>query len=270
MKDQDLPHTTPGFGRERRGRLNTTANVDKGTWPCPSASSIFSRSNRPLQLAHRGAHAGRTHVRLRPGDRRPPRAHQRHPRQLYGSLGPPVAGTAATRPSCSASRGTTPPGSIPSPPRSRRGDSHHRRIRLLGRHEVPFDHRADIVCTAASPAVHPNGMMLHAFDATVPLRTRTYYSVAADSWWTRARPARAREGNPRPRSPILFAPGTTCSLGRQTGLSSAASCWRMRNAGAKPATRPAEIRKGLARDMVVMQSACKPGFRERACCPALR
>lgn len=67
-----------------------------------------------------------------------------------------------------------------------------RRISLLDAHEIDFDPDRDLTLhRRRSLPYHPNGMTFAAYDGSgAEVRSRTYYSVVAASWWTRRRPAR--------------------------------------------------------------------------------
>ncbi len=146
------------------------------------------------------------------------------------------------------------------------------RIRLLGRHEIAFDHRADIVMhRRESLPFHPNGMMLYASDADgTNLRTRTYYSVGGGFVVDESATGAARVKESETKVPYPFRTGQDLlGIADETGLSISRIMLENEKAlGTETGhAGTAEIRKGLLEIWSVMRECVQNGFSREGVLP---
>ena len=162
------------------------------------------RGHRPLQLAHRGADAGRAHLRAGP-------AHAPACSSRWAGCGPscsarsapPATATARSRPSCSAWRARR-----PRPPTPRAADPRLAEVRATGRlrldgtHEIACDVDTDVVLHRRKTLpFHSNGMRFTAW-ASAAARGRGAAAparVLLGRRRLRARPGRGRRERDRAR-----------------------------------------------------------------------
>ena len=135
-------------------------------------------------------------------------------------------------------------------------------IRLLGRHAIAFDEKADLLFRKRERLPHhPNGMRFEAFDATGNLlERREYYSVGGGFVINQDKASEDRIVADTTPQPYPFASGDELlSLCREHGLRIAdimlanESCWRPED----------EIHTGLLRIRGAMGSCMERGYRQR-------
>ncbi|MEA3113874.1 MAG: L-serine dehydratase, partial [Caballeronia sp.] len=131
-----------------------------------------------------------------------------------------------------------------------------KKLPLLGRHEISFVLKEHIVFLRQALAEHPNGMKLHAFDASgMSLRDSTYLSVGGGFVVT-AGASNVKVLTAIEQLPYAFQSGDELlALCRETGKSVAQLMWENERVWRSED----EIRSGLLRIWEVMQSCVKRG-----------
>ncbi|WP_394826468.1 L-serine ammonia-lyase [Pendulispora albinea] len=146
------------------------------------------------------------------------------------------------------------------------------KIRLFGQREVAFDPREDIVMhRLKSLPFHPNGMMLHAYDAEgVVLRSRTYYSVGGGFVVDEQAAGADRIKASDTQVPHPFRTGAELlALADETGLSISRIMLENEKALGKESGHvgAAAIRQGLLEIWSVMKECVQNGFLREGVLP---
>jgi len=142
----------------------------------------------------------------------------------------------------------------------------HKRLRLLGRHEVGFDEKHDLIMNKRQKLpFHTNGMRFTAYDAEgAVIATRDYYSVGGGFVVNQDEAAEDRIVADETELPHPFHSGEEL-LRRceETGLPIA----RLMFANEQAWRTPAEIQDGLGELWKAMQDCTARGMRERGTLP---
>jgi L-serine dehydratase len=187
--------------------------------------------------------------------------------ELYGSLGATGLGHGSDKAVLLGLEGEAPDEvDTETVPARLAGLRRNKRLALLGRHEIAFDEKADLVMhRRESLPFHPNGMRFTAFDAAgAVLDTRVYYSVGGG--FVLDESATGGSSIVADRTPLAH-PFTTgdelLARCRETGLSISAlmldneTAWRPRE----------ETRAALLRIWDVMQGCVKRGCTKEGVMP---
>ena len=193
--------------------------------------------------------------------------------ELYGSLGATGRGHGSDKAVMLGFEGNHPAQIDPFVAQDREAEIRSTlKLRLLGTHEIPFDHREHVVMhRRESLPFHPNGMILHAHDADgAVLRSRTYYSVGGgfvvDEHATGAQ--RVKESDTVIPYPFRTG-GQLLAYAEETGLSISRIMLENEKALGKETgySTVADIRRGLLEIWSVMRECVRNGFAREGVLP---
>ena len=187
--------------------------------------------------------------------------------ELYGSLAMTGKGHGTDRAVLIGLEGETPegvdPGWMPQRVAEIRSTG---RIALLGRHEIPFEEKRDLVFNRKELLpLHSNGMRFTAFDAEGQiLDERTFYSVGGGFVVDESTAGENRLVEDRTEHPYPFTSGEALlALGNELGL----PIWRIMLENEKVWRSEEEIRAGLLRIWDAMQQCVDRGCRQEGVLP---
>jgi len=138
------------------------------------------------------------------------------------------------------------------------------RIRLLGRHEIDFNEKAQLLLlrTERLPG-HPNGMRFTATADGKTLREEEYYSIGG-GFIVRAGESQAREATERPHPPYPFNSGAELLvLCRENGL----ELFELVLANERTWASEEQVRAGVLHLWQVMQQCVERGFHQSGVLP---
>ena len=138
------------------------------------------------------------------------------------------------------------------------------RIRLLGRHEIDFSEKAQLLLlrTERLPG-HPNGMRFAAAASGKTLREEDYYSIGG-GFIVRGGESQAREATERPQPPYPFnSAAELLRLCRENGL----ELFELVLANERTWASEAQVRAGVLRLWQVMQQCVERGFHQSGVLP---
>ena len=139
------------------------------------------------------------------------------------------------------------------------------RIRLLGRHEIDFNEKTQLLLLRAERLPnHPNGMRFTAADAGGGvLREEDYYSIGG-GFIVRGGESQAREASARPQPPYPFNSGAELlSLCRENGL----ELFELVLANERTWASEERVRAGVLHLWQVMQACVERGFHQTGVLP---
>jgi L-serine dehydratase len=138
------------------------------------------------------------------------------------------------------------------------------RIRLLGRHEIEFDEKTQLLLhrTERLPD-HPNGMRFTASEHGRTLREEQYYSIGG-GFIVRGGESQAREATEHPQPPYPFnSAAELLSLCRENGL----ELFELVLANERTWKSEQQVRAGVLHLWQVMQSCVERGFHQTGVLP---
>ncbi|MBW4051925.1 MAG: L-serine ammonia-lyase [Proteobacteria bacterium] len=139
------------------------------------------------------------------------------------------------------------------------------RIRLLGRQEIDFDEKSDLLLLRSERLPgHPNGMRFAAVAADgTALREEEYYSIGG-GFIVRGGESHAREASERPRPPYPFTSAAELlSLCRENGL----ELYELVLANERTWASEQQVRAGVLQLWNVMQGCVERGFHQTGVLP---
>ncbi len=138
------------------------------------------------------------------------------------------------------------------------------RLALLGRHEIPFDEKRDLLLLRAERLPeHANGMRFTAAADGATVCEREYYSIGG-GFIVRAGEGQAREATARPAAPYPFASGRELlALCQENGL----EIFELMLANERTWASDASVRAGVMKIWEVMQACVERGFRQNGTLP---
>ena len=187
--------------------------------------------------------------------------------ELYGSLAMTGKGHGTDRAVLAGLEGETPEGVDPEwmPRRAAEIRAGHR-LRLLGRHEIAFDERQDLVWNRKELLpLHSNGMRFAAFDAAgEAVEARTYYSVGGGFVVDEATAGQDRLVPDATVLPYIWKSGAELlALCRERRM----AIWELMLANERAWRSEEEVRAGLLRIWDAMQRCVERGCRQTGTLP---
>ncbi|WP_394832473.1 L-serine ammonia-lyase [Pendulispora rubella] len=193
--------------------------------------------------------------------------------ELYGSLGATGKGHGSDKAVMLGLEGNHPARIDPFVAQDREAEIRSTlKLRLLGTHEISFDHREHVVMhRRESLPFHPNGMILHAYDADgAVLRSRTYYSVGGGFVVDENATGAERVKESDTVIPYPFRTGAQLlAHADETGLSISRIMLENEKALGKETgySTVADIRRGLLEIWSVMRECVRNGFAREGVLP---
>ena len=139
-----------------------------------------------------------------------------------------------------------------------------RRLRLLGKHEIDFDEKTQLLLHRSERLPgHPNGMRFTALDGGKSLREEDYYSIGG-GFIIRGGENQAREASERPQPPYPFnSAAELLSLCRENGL----ELFELVLANERTWASEEQVRAGVLHLWQVMQGCVERGFHQTGVLP---
>jgi L-serine dehydratase len=140
----------------------------------------------------------------------------------------------------------------------------NRKIALLGRHEIPFDEKNQLLLLRSERLPeHANGMRFTAVAGGVTVREQDYYSIGG-GFILRAGEDPSHQATTRAPAPYPFSSGRELlALCREHGL----EIFELVLANERAWASEADVRAGVMRIWAVMQACVERGFRQNGVLP---